>query len=145
MRRVAPSASPSGGKRVRTTRASARCVNRCAKPAIASVVSRIGRYTVRLAEYVLRRRLDFPEQPAGIRGVTCVRLNTPCGFQLPSIKMLQRCAKRGGFVVVYGHPHSLRSGNSQDVSRLVPFLKEVRRLRESGRIVPRLPRQVLTA
>ena len=38
---------------------------------------------VRLAEYVLRRRLDFPEQPAGIARRDCVRLNTPCGFQLP--------------------------------------------------------------
>jgi peptidoglycan/xylan/chitin deacetylase (PgdA/CDA1 family) len=100
---------------------------------------------VRLAEYVCRRRLDAPEQLAGIRGVTCVRLNTPCGFLPASIRMLHRCAERGGFVVVYGHPHSLRSGNSQDVSQLLPFLREVKRLRESGRIVARLPRELVTA
>ena len=100
---------------------------------------------IRLAEYIWRRRLDGPEQPSGIRGVMCVRLNTPCGFLLPSIEMLRRCANEGGLVVVYGHPHSLRSGNAQDVSRLLPFLNEVQRLRESGRIVARLPRQLLTA
>jgi hypothetical protein len=98
---------------------------------------------VRLAEYLLGRRIDAPQRPAGIRGVTCVRLNTPCGFQERSVRMLERCAERGGFVVVYGHPHSLRSGNSQDVSQLVPFLEVVQRLRRAGRIQTRLPRQVL--
>jgi hypothetical protein len=100
---------------------------------------------VRLAEYVFGRRFDFPERPGGIKGVTCVRLNTPCGFLESSVAMLHRCAARGGFVVVYGHPHSLRSGNSQDLSQLLPFLREVQRLRDGGRIVARLPRQVLAS
>ena len=99
---------------------------------------------VRVARTSCRRRLDAPERPAGIRGVMCVRLNTPCGFLQPSIDMLNRCARRGGFVVVYGHPHSLRSGASQDVSQLLRFLTEVKRLRESGRIVTRLPRELIT-
>jgi hypothetical protein len=100
---------------------------------------------VRLAEYVLRRRLDFPERLTGIAGVVCVRLNTPCGFHDTPTRMLHRCADRGGLVVVYGHPHSLRAASSQDVSHLVPFMKEVRRLREDGRIVTRLPRELLAS
>ena len=100
-------------------------------------------FSQRLAEYVCRRRLDTPQQPRGIAGVTCLRLNTPCGFGETSIRIVRRCAAEGGVVVVYGHPHSLRTGNSQDVSHLVPFLEEVQRLRAAGRIATPLPRQLV--
>ena len=100
---------------------------------------------VRTAEYLLGRRLDRPERLMGIAGVTCVRLNTSCGFHDSATAMLHRCADRGGLVVVYGHPHSLRAGGSQDVSKLMPFLKQVQRLRQDGRIVTRLPRQLLAS
>lgn len=98
---------------------------------------------VRIAEYALGRRVDVPGQLTGIAGVTCVRLNAPCGFDGAPTRMLNRCAERGGVIVIYGHPHSLRSGNAQDVSQLVPFLRDVARLRRDGRIVTRLPRQLL--
>jgi peptidoglycan/xylan/chitin deacetylase (PgdA/CDA1 family) len=100
---------------------------------------------LRVAERLVRRRLDAPRKPKGIAGVTCLRLNTPCGFGETATRMVHRCAADGGVVVVYGHPHSLRTGNSQDVSYLVPFLREVRRLRDAGRVVTRLPRQLLSS
>jgi len=98
---------------------------------------------VRIAELVLRRRIDKPERPIGIEGITCVRLNTPGGFAEPALRMLHRCAHQGGMVVAYGHPHSLRAGNSQDVSRLVPFLETARRLRQHGLLHTGLPRELL--
>jgi hypothetical protein len=101
--------------------------------------------SLRVREYVLRRRLDAPGRLLSIGGVTCVRLNTPCGFDDGSRAMLRQCADRGGLVVVYGHPHSLGAGCSQDMAELVPFMNEVQRLRADGRIVTRLPRQLLAS
>jgi hypothetical protein len=100
---------------------------------------------LRIGDLLLRRRVDHPERLRQIAGVTCVRLNTPCGFHDTPMAMLKRCAERGGLLVVYGHPHSLRSGNSQDASRLVPFLQQVQRFQRAGRIVTRLPRQLLAS
>lgn len=103
------------------------------------------RLDLRLVEFLVRRRLDYPERPRQIGGVTCVRLNTPCGFHDAALEMLHRCAASGGMLVVYGHPHSLSAGNSQDVSLLRPFLQQVQRLQQAGRIVTRLPRQLLAS
>lgn len=100
---------------------------------------------IRLAEVFLRRRLDGPESLQGIAGVSCIRLNTPCGFAESARRIVRRCAAEGGLVAVYGHPHSLRTGNSQDVSHLVPFLKEVQRLRAAGLLETRVPRQLLAS
>jgi len=57
--------------------------------------------------------------------------------------MLVRCSEVGGIAVVYGHPHSLRSGNSQDARHLLPFLKIVDDLRRAGRVLPLRPRDLL--
>src|SRR5262249_19656722 len=78
-------------------------------------------------------------------GLTCVRLNTPGGFGEWSLAMLERCARQGGLVVVYGHPHSLTNGNAQDESLLRPFLRRVQELRREGLILPRLPRELIAA
>jgi len=99
---------------------------------------------LRLAEAVLGRRLDRPGHVASIRGVQCVRLNTPGGFTAESVSMLVRCSEVGGIAVVYGHPHSLGSGNSQDARYLLPFLKCVDDLRRAGRIVPLQPRDIIS-
>ena len=100
---------------------------------------------LRLGDALLRRRVDHPERLRQIGGVTCVRLNTPCGFGDVATTMLHRCAAEGGLLVVYGHPHSLSAGNSQDVALLRPFLQQVQRLQQAGRIVTRLPRQLLAS
>ena len=100
---------------------------------------------LRFAELFTRRRLDAPEELRGIAGVSCIRLNAPCGFADGARRIVRRCATEGGVAVVYGHPHSLRTGNSQDVSYLVPFLKEVQRLRTAGLVRTRLPRELLAS
>lgn len=100
---------------------------------------------IRLAELFMRKRLDAPEKVRGIAGVSCIRLNTPCGFQEAAIRIVRRAAAEGGVAVVYGHPHSLRTGNSQDVSYLLPFLREVQRLRGAGLIRTRLPRELVAS
>ena len=97
----------------------------------------------RLAEFVLRRRLDRPVRLEEIAGIKCLRINTAGGFGSDASTMLNRCAEGGGMVVVYGHPHSLHSGDSQDETRLVPFLQRLQILREQGLIRICLPRQLL--
>jgi peptidoglycan/xylan/chitin deacetylase (PgdA/CDA1 family) len=97
----------------------------------------------RLAD-LLGRRADRPGRLETIAGLTCARLNTPGGFSTPALEMLHRCAETGGVGVVYGHPHSLRAGDSykQSEARLLPFLQEVKRLCDAGLIRVCLPREV---
>jgi Polysaccharide deacetylase len=97
----------------------------------------------RLADRLVGRRVDRPCQPTKISGVTCIRLNTPGGFDGMAQAMLRRSASRGGVTVVYGHPHSLRAGNSQGERWLVEFFAEVDRLRRDGKIHPCRPRDLV--
>ncbi len=94
---------------------------------------------VRLAQRILNRRINSPARLETIAGITCVRLNTPGGFDAPAQAMLRRCAEKGGVVVVYGHPHSVRGGSAQDLSHLEAFLREAGRLRDEGRLEVTLP------
>jgi peptidoglycan/xylan/chitin deacetylase (PgdA/CDA1 family) len=89
---------------------------------------------VRVAEWVARRRFDQPERTTTMSGVTCVRLNTPGGFDAPARAMLERAVSEGGVVVAYGHPHSLHAGNAQDERWLVPFLARVQAHVRQGRL-----------
>jgi peptidoglycan/xylan/chitin deacetylase (PgdA/CDA1 family) len=92
---------------------------------------------------VTRREWYRPERLRAIRGITCVRLNTVGGFGGAALDDLAQTTRRGGLIVVYGHPHSLRSGNAQDERHLVPFLAVVRKLRAEGRLRVALPRDLL--
>lgn len=96
----------------------------------------------RLAEKLAGRRRDHPSRVETIAGISCVRLNTPCGFDAPSVAMLDRCAWEGGIAVVYGHPHSLDAENSQHERHLIPFLDRITRAREAERLRVRLPREI---
>ncbi len=96
---------------------------------------------LRVAERLLGWRIERPGHLETIAGVTCVRLTTPAGFDTQALKMLSRCTVAGGLAVVYGHPHSLRAGNSQDETRLVPFLQQVQHLQCQGDIRVCLPRE----
>ena len=87
-----------------------------------------------LLEYVMRRRIDRPNELIRISGITCARLNTPCGFDERARDVLRTCADRGGIVIAYGHPHSLHSGNPQDLKHLVRFLDLTASLRGEGRL-----------
>jgi hypothetical protein len=93
----------------------------------------------RVMQRVLGRRSAVPSRPRQIAGITCVMLNTPCGFVGPTRAMLERCAREGGLVVAYGHPHSLTAGGNQDMTHLVPFLERVRELRASHDLEVVLP------
>lgn len=97
----------------------------------------------RLAELVLKRRLDRPVRLEEIAGIRCLRLNTAGGFGADAMMMLDRCAQVGGTVVVYGHPHSLDGGDCQNETWLVPFLERVQFLREQRLVRTILPRQLL--
>lgn len=89
-------------------------------------------------------RRDRPVRRETIAGVTCVRLNTTGGFASDSLDLIEQAAQRGGIAIAYGHPHSLHSGNSQDERFLVPFLQRVAGLRDAGRLLPVLPRELTT-
>jgi peptidoglycan/xylan/chitin deacetylase (PgdA/CDA1 family) len=102
-------------------------------------------WALRVAEKLRRRRIEFPVLPERIAGITCLRMNTPGGFDAASTAVLARCLARGGVIVVYGHPHSLHSGNSQDEKHLVPFLEQAQRLRGRGVLRTVLPRDLLEA
>jgi peptidoglycan/xylan/chitin deacetylase (PgdA/CDA1 family) len=97
----------------------------------------------RVLRQLLGRRIEGPSRPRQIAGITCVRLNTPCGFVGPTRAMLQRCAEEGGFVVAYGHPHSLSASGAQDKTFLVPFLRRVQELRASHNLQVVLPSSLL--
>ena len=97
----------------------------------------------RLAERLTGRRLDRPARLTAIRGLACVRLNTPGGFDAPAVAMVERVAREGGIAVVYGHPHSLRGSGSQDERHLVPFLERVRALAREGLLRITLPRDLV--
>jgi len=100
-------------------------------------------WKTRLAELVMRKRIDRPSRIERIAGVSCIRLNTPGGFNGPALSMLDR--SQDGYVVVYGHPHSVTSGNSQDVKFLVPFLQKVKDLRRAGKLQVLRPKEVLAS
>jgi hypothetical protein len=88
----------------------------------------------RLLEYLMRRRIDSPNELTRISGITCARLNTPCGFDERARAVLRTSGDIGGIVIAYGHPHSLHSGNPQDLKHLVPFLDLAASLRREGRL-----------
>ncbi|HXH25935.1 MAG TPA: polysaccharide deacetylase family protein [Vicinamibacterales bacterium] len=96
----------------------------------------------RVAEWCLGRRLDRPSRIEHIGAIACVRLNTAGGFGPPALAMLDRCVRSGGLTVVYGHPHSLAAGDSQDERVLVPFLRRVRELQRERLAEVILPRQL---
>jgi hypothetical protein len=104
----------------------------------------------------LERELHRPAQPEKIAGVLCLR-NHRGGFDEKTRELLREFASRKctdmaapdgapcGFCVVYGHPHSLHAGNTQDESCLLPFLDLVSDLRRAGRLEVCLPRDLVGA
>lgn len=97
----------------------------------------------RVAEWVLRRRLEFPTKPKVIEGIKTIKVNIPCGFDGRAETMVRRCAERGGFAVAYGHPHSLSSDGPQQEEHLEQLLSVVADLRDSGQLRVVLPMDLL--
>ena len=98
----------------------------------------------RAAQFLSGRDVHRAKGLETIREVTCARIGGS-GFDARSTAWLHRAAHWGGLVVVYGHPHSLDSGNSQNERFLIPFLEEVCRLRREQRLRVCLPRELLRA
>ena len=96
----------------------------------------------RLLDRLAPRRLDGPVQAESIAGVTCVRINTPCGFGASTAAVVARCVERGGIAVVHAHPHSLRARKEQDERFLVPFLNDIHSLVEQRQLRICLPSQL---
>jgi hypothetical protein len=96
----------------------------------------------KLMEFISRRRKDEPASVEIIRGIRCVRMNAPGGFNAQAHSVLDLCASKGGIVVVGGHPHSLHAGNTQDEGMLVPFLEHARDLYRKGMLRLSLPREL---
>ena len=97
----------------------------------------------RIAEWLSARRLDSPVCPVTIAGIQCLRLNTPGGFASDAVAMIDRVAQDGGIAVLYGHPHSLQSGNNQDEKYLVSILRRIRQLQKGNRLRVILPRELV--
>jgi hypothetical protein len=70
-------------------------------------------------------------------------MNNPAGFGETARSAVTRCAERGGWVIVYGHPHALSTGHAQGEKFLVPFLQFVAELRAAGKLNVCLPRDVV--
>jgi hypothetical protein len=96
----------------------------------------------RLLERFLRRPCDAPGKLKQVEGVSCLRLNAGCGFAEPARHMVRRCARDGGYAVVYGHPHSLSTAGPQSFASLADLLAEVREMVEQGELTVMLPREL---
>ena len=79
-----------------------------------------------------------------IAGIRCLSLNTPGGFDAPAIRALDYCVRTRGLMSVYGHPHSIHSGNSQDLRHLTKFLGRVRDYQRQGLLQVRTLSEVLS-
>jgi peptidoglycan/xylan/chitin deacetylase (PgdA/CDA1 family) len=98
---------------------------------------------VRLVEQLLGRPLDRSARVERIGDLTCMRLNTAGGFDRSTLQILDRCVANGGTILVYGHPHSITSGNAQDEKWLVPFLERVRWWHRQRRLQICQPRDLI--
>jgi peptidoglycan/xylan/chitin deacetylase (PgdA/CDA1 family) len=97
----------------------------------------------RIADRLLGEGVGRPSREERIGGVTCVRLNTDGGFEDRTVALTEKCIARGGIAVVYGHPHSLHAGRSQDERHLVPFLRRLSQWRSQGTLRIALPRDLV--
>jgi hypothetical protein len=98
---------------------------------------------LRLADYVARRELHRPGELDTIEGIRCLRINTPCGFSAEARTIMERQLDRGGYWVLYGHPHSVSDpASSQSLGNLEATLEAVERWRREGRVRCVLPREL---
>lgn len=97
----------------------------------------------KIRDIVSRKQKDAPASVEVIRGIRCIRMNAPGGFNAQAHRVLDLCAATGGIIVVGGHPHSLHAGNTQDEQMLVPFLAHARDLHQRGMLRLLLPRDII--
>ena len=78
-----------------------------------------------------------------INDIKCIRLNTVGGFKQPIINFVLQNIDKDGYIVIYGHPHSLSMGNSQDEKYLVPLMQKLQELHTNNKIKVLLPKQII--
>ena len=100
---------------------------------------------LRFMDLLCKRAVDVPVQPTVIEGIVSLRVNTPGGFDDGAEAMVLRCAAKGGFAIVYGHPHSISAPGPQSEAKLVSLLRLVDRLRKEGRLQVMLPNEIVEA
>jgi hypothetical protein len=89
-----------------------------------------------------RNQSPRPSIPERIKNVLCLRLRIRAGFGKEAISLLENCVDQEQYAVVYGHPHSLFSGNPQDEKYLRRFLEKAKNLVLLNRLQVVLPREV---
>lgn len=106
--------------------------------------SRISYRTIkeRLQEKFLSNKDLGVSQIERINNVNCVRLNTVGGFKKPIIDFINKNTNQDGYIVVYGHPHSITADNSQNEKYLVPMMQELNKLQLENKIKIVLPKEI---
>lgn len=77
-----------------------------------------------------------------INGIQTIHLNGKAGFSTEALEHLNRAVKKGGFVVVYGHPHSISGTGLQSVEKLLPFLEKINQYVQESKLEILLPREL---
>ena len=96
----------------------------------------------RFLEKITGRRRCRPVRLERIAGITCLRLNTPCGFGPQTVEAVEHVSRAGGYVVIYAHPHSLSAENPQNERYLIQLMERVKALRQTGRLSVVQPRDI---
>lgn len=99
----------------------------------------------RLAGWVVKDLPQALEKPVNVNGVMTLRVNTSCGFSWRIQEMLSPVVMSSGYVVTYGHPHSLAEAGPQSFESLTAFLELAQNLVRHGRLEVHQPRQVVIA
>lgn len=98
----------------------------------------------RAAELASRHPVRQPEHLHEIGGVQCLRLNTPGGFAADVRDAIGARLRRGGYWILYGHPHSVGDEpGPQSRAAVEAFLATVARWRHDGAVRVARPRDVL--
>lgn len=100
---------------------------------------------LRMLDALNGREIHRPGELERIAGVSCLRVNTPCGFGDEARALIERHLDRGegGYWVMYGHPHSASDrSSSQSLGRLRKMLEALSRWRREGRVECVLPREI---
>jgi hypothetical protein len=99
---------------------------------------------IRLYEKLTRQRFDRPSQIEMIGGIHCIRINTPGGFGLRTVQLIEDHLDEGGIWVLHAHPHSLNNAATpQTRVALERLLARAEHWRRDGRVRYMLPRDLL--
>jgi hypothetical protein len=96
-----------------------------------------------MQQLITGSRIDRPGRLESIEGITCVRINTPGGFDERTVALLDKFARTDGLIVSYGHPHSLFADGAQNIRYVSAFLQRVKELTRQNVLDVCTPRQLL--